>query len=214
MGRRLAHKIAQLWPEHDIDVVIPIPESSLTSAFELSAELGLDYRQAFVKNRYISRTFIMPDQAQRELSVRRKLNPIGEEFRDRNVLLVDDSIVRGTTSRQIIRLARQAGARRVYFASVSPPVRSPNFYGIDMPCAEDLIAHKHDTSQIAELIGADRLFFQDLEDLVASAAENNSLIDGFETSIFDGIYPAGKITTAAGIPSRTCCEGPSVGPSL
>jgi len=206
MGRKLAAKIERVWPDHDIDVVIPIPESSLTSAFELAGRLDLAYRQAFIKNRYISRTFIMPDQNQREISVRRKLNPIAEEFKDRNVLLVDDSIVRGTTSRQIIRLARQAGARRVYFASVAPPVRFPNFYGIDMPCAQDLIAHNRSEAEIASLIGADRLFYQDLGDLIASAAEGNPFIDGFETSIFDGQYRAGRIDTAGEVrPGCTIC---------
>jgi amidophosphoribosyltransferase len=193
MGQKLAAKILRQWPDHNIDVVIPIPDTSLTSAFELADELGIRYREAFVKNRYISRTFIMPDQSQREMSVRRKLNPIGNVFKDRNVLLVDDSIVRGTTSRQIIRLAREAGARKVYFASAAPPVRFPNFYGIDMPCAEDLIAHNHSEAEVTELIGADRLFYQDITDLIASAAEGNPLLQGFETSIFDGIYPAGHI---------------------
>jgi amidophosphoribosyltransferase len=157
MGRKLADKIRQHWPDHDIDVVIPIPDTSLTSAFELADALGVPYREAFVKNRYVSRTFIMPDPSQRRFSVRRKLNPIAELFNGRKVLLVDDSIVRGTTSKQIIRLAREAGAVKVYFASAAPPVRFPNFYGIDMPYAQDLIAHNHTEAEIADLIGADRL---------------------------------------------------------
>jgi amidophosphoribosyltransferase len=202
MGRRLAANIRRRWPDHDIDVVIPIPDSSLTSAFELAAALGLPYREAFIKNRYISRTFIMPDRDQRAQSVRRKLNPIGEEFKGRKVLLVDDSIVRGTTSRQIIRLAREAGAARVYFASAAPPVRFPNYYGIDMPCAEDLIAHNHSENEVADLIGADRLFYQDLTDLIAGTAEGNPRLDGFETSIFDGIYRAGRID-----PPHEACAG-------
>jgi len=193
MGRKLAGKILRQWPENDIDVVIPIPDTSLTSAFELAGAMGVRYREGFVKNRYISRTFIMPDQSQREKSVRRKLNPIDRVFKDRNVLLIDDSIVRGTTSRQIIRLAREAGARKVYFASAAPPVRFPNYYGIDMPCAADLIAHDRSEAEVATLIGADRLFYQDLADLVASAADGNDQAQGFETSIFDGIYTAGRI---------------------
>lgn len=206
MGRRLAAKIKRLWAAPDIEVVIPVPDTSLTSAFELADELGAAYREAFVKNRYINRTFIMPDQTQRELSVRRKLNPIGEEFRGRNVLLVDDSIVRGTTSKQIIRLAREAGARKVYFASAAPPVRFPNFYGIDMPCAEELIAHDRTEAEIAQLIGADRLFYQDLDDLIASAGEGNDQVQGFETSIFDGIYPAGRIDDRAeALRVGSCC---------
>jgi amidophosphoribosyltransferase len=210
MGRKLASQIMRRWPAHDIDVVIPVPDTSLTSAFELAAELGIAYREAFVKNRYISRTFIMPDQSQRELSVRRKLNPIGEEFNGRNVLLVDDSIVRGTTSKQIIHLAREAGARKVYFASAAPPVRFPNFYGIDMPCAEELIAHAHTEAEIAQLIGADRLFYQDLDDLIASAAEANTRVQGFETSIFDGIYPAGRIDHNARFYGVRCCPSEAV----
>ncbi|RJQ86473.1 MAG: amidophosphoribosyltransferase [Desulfobacteraceae bacterium] len=206
MGRRLAAKILRQWTPRDIDVVIPVPDTSLTSAFEMAAELGIAYREAFVKNRYISRTFIMPDQSQREVSVRRKLNPIGEVFRGRNVLLVDDSIVRGTTSKQIIRLAREAGANKVYFASAAAPVKYPNFYGIDMPSAEELIAHDHTEEEVAKLIGADRLFYQDLDDLIASAGEGNTQVQGFETSIFDGVYPAGRIDHAHDASQAdTCC---------
>lgn len=195
MGRKLAEKILRQWPEHDIDVVIPIPDTSLTSAFELAERLGVRYREGFVKNRYISRTFIMSNPLERELSVRRKLNPIAQEFRNRNVLLVDDSIVRGTTSKQIIRLARNAGARRVYFASAAPPVRYPNFYGIDMPREQELIASGRGEDDVRAMIGADRLIYQDLEDLLTSVGEQNDRVDGFECSIFDGRYIAGKIDT-------------------
>ena len=197
MGRKLAAKIKRQWPGHDIDVVIPIPDTSLTAAFELAGSLGVTYREGFVKNRYINRTFIMPNQHERETSVRRKLNPIAQEFKDKRVLLVDDSIVRGTTSRQIIQMARSAGARRVYFASAAPPVRFPNVYGIDMPSADELIAHDRSQRQVAELIGADRLIYQDLDDLVASVKECNAGLQGFESSIFDGIYVAGRINPEA-----------------
>lgn len=192
MGRMLASKIKRVWPQHDIEVVIPVPDTSLTAAFELADGIGVAYREGFVKNRYISRTFIMPDQAAREISVRRKLSLIREVFAQRNVLLVDDSIVRGTTSRQIIHLARAAGARRVYFASAAPPVRHPNYYGIAMPCAAELIAHDRDENAIARLLGADRLIYQDLADLMTSTAQGNPRIEGFETSIFDGEYRAGR----------------------
>ncbi len=202
MGRRLAAKIEHQWPDHDIDVVIPVPDTSLTAAFELSARLGVTYREAFIKNRYVNRTFIMPNQRERELSVRRKLNPIAQEFNGRNVLLVDDSIVRGTTSRQIIRLARAAGARKVYFASAAPPVRFANFYGIDMPQDRELVAHGRSEAQVAERIGADRLFFQDLDDLIASVADGNSRLREFECSIFDGNYRAGRVDD----PPTTCPE--------
>jgi amidophosphoribosyltransferase len=204
MGRSLAASIRRRWADHDIDVVIPIPDSSLTSAFELADALGLAYREAFIKNRYVTRTFIMPDALQRAASVRRKLNPISEEFKGRKVLLVDDSIVRGTTSRQIIRLAREAGAANVYFASAAPPVRFPNYYGIDMPCAEDLIAHDRTEAEVAGLIGADRLFYQDLEDLIACASAGNPRIDGFETSIFDGVYRAGRIDPDVNCRTNAC----------
>ena len=193
MGCKLAKKIRRLWPHHDIEAVIPVPDTSLTAALQLAECLDVRYVEGFVKNRYISRTFIMPNQLEREMSVRRKLNPIAPEFKNKNVLLVDDSIVRGTTSKQIIHLARDAGARRVYFASAAPPVRFPNYYGIDMPSAADLIANNRDDAQVAEIIGADRLFYQDLKDLMASAAENNPRVDGFECSIFNGRYLAGKI---------------------
>ncbi len=207
MGRRLADKILRQWPNHDIDVVIPIPDTSLTAAFELANRLGVLYCEGFVKNRYISRTFIMPDQSLRELSVRRKLNPIRQEFKGRNVLLVDDSIVRGTTSKQIIRLAREAGARKVYLASAAPPVRFPNYYGIAMPSHAELIAHNHDEQQIAELIGADRLFYQDLADLFASVSQDASQSQGYEASIFDGNYIAGHMDAEClENPAATACK--------
>jgi amidophosphoribosyltransferase len=193
MGRKLAAKIERQWPHHDIDVVIPVPDTSLTAAFELANCLGLTYREGFIKNRYVNRTFIMPNQHEREISVRRKLNPISQEFKNRRVLLVDDSIVRGTTSKQIIQLARTAGAAKVYFASAAPPVRFPNVYGIDMPSAGQLVAHGRSEKQIAGMIGADRLIYQDLADLVACVAEGNPRLKHFECSIFDGDYIAGRI---------------------
>jgi len=193
MGRQLAAKIERQWPDHDIDVVIPVPDTSLTAAFELANRLQVTYREAFIKNRYINRTFIMPTQSQREISVRRKLNPIAQEFAGKKVLLVDDSIVRGTTSRQIIHLARAAGAAKVYFASAAPPVRYPNEYGIDMPRADELIAHGRSEDDIAALIGADRLIYQDLDDLIASVREDNDRLHSFECSIFNGTYIAGRI---------------------
>ena len=193
MGRQLAAKIERQWPDHDIDVVIPVPDTSLTAAFELANRLQVTYREAFIKNRYINRTFIMPTQSQRESSVRRKLNPIAQEFAGKKVLLVDDSIVRGTTSRQIIHLARAAGAAKVYFASAAPPVRYPNEYGIDMPRADELIAHGRSEDDIAALIGADRLIYQDLDDLIASVREDNDRLHSFECSIFNGTYIAGRI---------------------
>jgi len=193
MGRALAAKIAREWPDHDIEVVIPVPDTSLTAAFELASRLQVSYREAFVKNRYVNRTFIMPTQHEREISVRRKLNPISQEFYDKKVLLVDDSIVRGTTSRQIIQLARAAGAARVYFASAAPPVRYPNVYGIDMPRPEDLIAHGRSETEVAVLIGADRLIYQDLDDLIASVREDNARLQDFDCSIFNGEYIAGRM---------------------
>ncbi len=192
MGRKLAAKIGREWPDHDIDVVIPVPDTSLTAAFELAGCLNIAYREAFIKNRYVTRTFIMPSQQEREISVRRKLNPIAQEFNHKKVLLVDDSIVRGTTSRQIIRLARAAGADKVYFASTAPPVRFPNMYGIDMPSTRELIASGRSVEQIAEMIGADRLIFQDLDDLRTSVSEGNSRLSAFDCSIFTGEYIAGR----------------------
>lgn len=193
MGERLADKVLRLRPDHDIDVVIPIPDTSRTSALEMANRLGVKYREGFVKNRYIGRTFIMPGQSQRRKSVRQKLNAIELEFRDKNVMLVDDSIVRGTTCRQIVQMARDVGARNVYFASASPPVRYPNVYGIDMPAASELIAHDRTEEEVEKLIGADWLVFQDLEDLIAASAEGNSSIRNFECSVFDGKYITGDV---------------------
>ena len=188
MGEALAEKINRLKPDHDIDVVIPIPESSTTSALQLANTLGIKYTEGFVKNRYIGRTFIMPFQEKREKSVRQKLNPIDFEFKNKVVLLVDDSIVRGTTSRQIIEMARTAGAKKVYFASASPPIRYQNVYGIDMAATTELIAHNRTEDEISELIGADWLIYQDLEDLIESAKYGNPSIQQFECSVFDGKY--------------------------
>jgi amidophosphoribosyltransferase len=196
MGEKLADKLRRLRPEHDIDVVIPIPDTSRTSALELANRLGVKYREGFVKNRYIGRTFIMPGQSERRKSVRQKLNAIELEFRGKNVLLVDDSIVRGTTCRQIIQMAREAGARNVYFASAAPPVRYPNVYGIDMPAASELIAHDRSIEEIQTLIGADWLLYQDLEDLIASVSDVNPDIEGWECSVFDGDYVTGDIDKA------------------
>jgi amidophosphoribosyltransferase len=178
----------------DIDVVIPIPDSSRPSALELANSLGLKYREGFVKNRYIGRTFIMPGQAIRQKSVRQKLNPIGMEFKDKVVLLVDDSIVRGTTSREIVSMAREAGARKVYFASASPPVRYPNVYGIDMPNQRELIATGRTEAEIAHEIGADLLIYQDLEALKRAIRAVNPKLKEFEASCFDGYYVTGDVT--------------------
>ena len=188
MGEALAEKINKLKPDHDIDVVIPIPESSTTSALQLANTLGIKYTEGFVKNRYIGRTFIMPFQEKREKSVRQKLNPIEFEFKNKVVLLVDDSIVRGTTSRQIIEMARTAGAKKVYFASAAPPIGYQNVYGIDMAATTELIAHNRTEDEISELIGADWLIYQDLEDLIESAKYGNPSIQQFECSVFDGKY--------------------------
>lgn len=194
MGRKLAEKIRNTWPNNDIDVVIPIPDTSRTSALELAMELGIKYREGFVKNRYIGRTFIMPGQKMRRKSVRQKLNPIESEFKGLNVLLVDDSIVRGTTSEQIVEMAREVGAKKVYMASAAPPVSYPNVYGIDMPAADELIAHDRQVSQICDAIGADGLIYQDLNDLIDSVRELNPALQHFETSCFDGHYIAGDIS--------------------
>ncbi len=191
MGEALAAKILREWPDHDIDVVIPVPDTSRTAALPLAYELNVKYREGFIKNRYIGRTFIMPGQEQRKRSVRQKLNAIDLEFRDKNVLLVDDSIVRGTTSRQIIQMARDAGARKVYFASASPPVRYPNIYGIDMPAPSELIASGRDEKQIEKELGADRLIYQGLDDLIEACREGNAGITRFDTSCFSGEYVTG-----------------------
>lgn len=193
MGEKLAVKILRERPEHDIDVVIPIPDTSRTSALQLANKLGINYREGYIKNRFIERTFIISGQGQREKSVKQKLNPIRPEINGKNVLLVDDSIVRGTTSRQIIQMAREAGAQKVYFASASPAVRYPNVYGIDMPTADELIAHRHSEKQVEKLIGADWLIYQDLEDLIASIAEENPDFTDFDCAIFNGKYIAGDI---------------------
>jgi len=193
MGEKLAEKILRERPDHGIDVVIPIPDTSRTSAVELANRLGVKFREGFVKNRYIGRTFIMPGQAARKKSVRQKLNAIELEFRGKNVLLVDDSIVRGTTCREIIQMARDAGARKVYFCSAAPEVRYPNVYGIDMPSAQELIAHNRSCNEVAELIGADWLVYQDLEDLVDAVREGNPQITDFDCSVFDGRYVTGDI---------------------
>jgi amidophosphoribosyltransferase len=194
MGEKLAQKILRERPNHDIDVVIPIPDTSRTAALPLAQVLGVKYREGFVKNRYIGRTFIMPGQAQRKKSVRQKLNAIDLEFRGKNVLLVDDSIVRGTTSRQIIQMAREAGARKVYFASAAPPVRFPNVYGIDMPSANELVAYGCTDREVAEAIGADWLLYQDLQDLIDAVRKGNPRITQFDTSIFDGRYITGDVS--------------------
>ena len=194
MGQKLGKKILETYPNHDIDAVIPIPESSTSSAIEVAKTLNVNYREGFVKNRYIGRTFIMPKQELRKKSVRRKLNPIPFEFKDKNVLLVDDSIVRGTTSREIVEMARSVGAKKVYFASAAPPVRFQNVYGIDMAATAELIAHQRSEEQIAEFIGADWLIYQNLEDLIESAQVGNPEIEKFETSVFDGKYICGSVT--------------------
>jgi amidophosphoribosyltransferase len=191
MGEALARKILTEWPDHDIDVVIPIPDTSRTAALPLAYDLDVKYREGFIKNRYIGRTFIMPGQAQRSRSVRHKLNAVSLEFRGKNVLLVDDSIVRGTTSRQIIQMARDAGANKVYFASASPPVRYPNIYGIDMPAPSELIANGRNEREIEAELGADRLIYQDLEDLIEACREGNEGITRFDTSCFSGEYVTG-----------------------
>lgn len=198
MGYKLAKKILRERPNHDIDVVIPIPDTSRIAALSVAQSLGVTYCEAFVKNRYIGRTFIMPGQKMRRSSLRLKLNAIKEEFRDKNVLLIDDSIVRGTTSKEIIQMARDAGAKKVYFASAAPEVRFPNVFGIDIPNAKELIAHDHSVDQIAKIIGADWLVFQDLQDVVdainEAAKSPNDRVERFEDSIFTGDYITGNVT--------------------
>lgn len=193
MGERLADKIKRIWPDNDIDVVIPIPDTSRTSALQLAYNLGVKFREGFIKNRYIGRTFIMPGQQERRKSVRQKLNAIGLEFQGKNVLLVDDSIVRGTTCNEIIQMARDAGAKRVYFASAAPPVAFPNVYGIDMPSAQELIAYNRTVGEIQQKIGADWLVYQDLDDLIDAAREGNPDIENFDCSVFNGRYVTGDI---------------------
>ncbi|EUJ10237.1 amidophosphoribosyltransferase [Methylophilaceae bacterium 11] len=196
MGVSLAEKIKREWPDKKIDVVIPIPDTSRPSALQLGIALNLDYREGFIKNRYIGRTFIMPGQALRKKSVRQKLNPIGIEFKGKNVLLVDDSIVRGTTSQQIVQMARDAGANKVYFASAAPPVRFPNVYGIDMPSREELLATGRTDEEICQEIGADALIYQDLDALKASIAKSNPHLTSFDSSCFDGVYVTGDVDAA------------------
>lgn len=197
MGVKLAEKVQKERPDHDIDVIIPIPDTSRTAALEMAKHLNVTFREGFIKNRYIGRTFIMPGQTQRKKSVRRKLNPIGMEFKDKVVMLVDDSIVRGTTSKQIVQMAREMGARKVYFASAAPPVRFPNVYGIDMPSPTEFIAHNRSEDQIGEAIGADWMLYQDLQDLKDSVSEGvEQSFAGFDASVFDGQYVTGDIDAA------------------
>ncbi|MGY6103570.1 amidophosphoribosyltransferase [Pasteurella multocida] len=196
MGQRLGEKIAREWADvDDIDVVIPVPETSNDIALRIARVLNKPYRQGFVKNRYVGRTFIMPGQALRVSSVRRKLNTIASEFKDKNVLLVDDSIVRGTTSEQIVEMARAAGAKKIYFASAAPEIRYPNVYGIDMPTKNELIAYGRDVYEIANLIGVDKLIFQDLDALTGSVQQENPSIQDFDCSVFTGVYVTGDITS-------------------
>jgi amidophosphoribosyltransferase len=194
MGVKLAEKIKREWSHVPIDVVIPIPSTSRIAAQEIATRLNIPYRDALVRNRYVGRTFIMPGQAQRRQSIRRKLNPIPGEFRDKNVLLVDDSIVRGTTIREIITMVREQGARKVYVCSAAPPVRYPNVYGIDMPARSELIANGKTVQQLAKNIGADELIFQDLQDLKEAISEAAPGLTHFDTSVFDGVYVTGDIT--------------------
>ena len=194
MGETLAEKILRTRPDHDIDVVIPIPDTGRTAALSLSHDLGVKYREGFIKNRYIPRTFLMPGQAIRKKSVRQKLNAIDLEFRDKVVLLVDDSIVRGTTSGEIIQMAREAGARKVYFASAAPPVRFPNVYGIDIPTSTELVAYNRTEEEVAEVIGADWLIYQDVDALVDAARAGNPEIIEFDTSCFTGHYVTGDVS--------------------
>ena len=196
LGETLAKRVVSTMPPSEIDVVIPIPESSRPSAMQLAQKLGKPYREGFVKNRYVGRTFIMPGQAVRKKSVRQKLNAIGVEFKGRNVLLVDDSIVRGTTSKEIVQMAREAGARKVYMASAAPPVRFPNVYGIDMPTREELIAADRSVEQIREYIGADALIYQDVDAMKRVVRALNPKLEGFEASCFDGDYITGDISAS------------------
>jgi amidophosphoribosyltransferase len=194
LGETLAKRVISTVPPSEIDVVIPIPESSRPSAAQLAQLLGLPYREGFVKNRYVGRTFIMPGQSVRKKSVRQKLNVIASEFKGRNVLLVDDSIVRGTTSKEIVQMARDAGARKVYMASAAPPVRYPNVYGIDMPTPQELVAHNRSVEEIRQIIGCDALIYQDVEGMKKAIGSLNPAIKGFDASCFDGVYVTGDIT--------------------
>jgi amidophosphoribosyltransferase len=195
LGETLAKRVISTVPPDQIDVVIPIPESSRPSAMQLAQLIGKPYREGFVKNRYVGRTFIMPGQAVRKKSVRQKLNVIGSEFKGRNVLLVDDSIVRGTTSREIVQMARDAGARKVYMASAAPPVRFPNVYGIDMPTKEELVAHNRSVAEVQAIIGCDALIYQDVQGMKQAIGKLNPRIHGFDASCFDGVYVTGDISS-------------------
>ena len=194
LGETLAKRVISTVPPNEIDVVIPIPESSRPSATQLAHLLGIPYREGFVKNRYVGRTFIMPGQEVRKKSVRQKLNVIASEFKGRNVLLVDDSIVRGTTSKEIVQMARDAGARKVYLASAAPPVRFPNVYGIDMPTSDELVAHGRSVEEIRRIIGCDALIYQDVDGMKKAIGALNPRLAGFEASCFDGVYVTGDIT--------------------
>ncbi|MDZ4360262.1 MAG: amidophosphoribosyltransferase, partial [Variovorax sp.] len=194
MGEHLAEKIRKEFTHGEIDVVMPIPDSSRPAAIQLALQLGIAYREGFIKNRYIGRTFIMPGQGVRKKSVRQKLNVIASEFKGRNVLLVDDSIVRGTTSREIVQMARDAGARKVYLASAAPPVRFPNVYGIDMPTSSELVAHDRTVEQVRESIGCDALIYQDVDAMKQAIGSLNPNLAGFDASCFDGVYVTGDIT--------------------
>ena len=194
LGETLAKRVISTVPPNEIDVVIPIPESSRPSATQLAHLLGIPYREGFVKNRYVGRTFIMPGQGVRKKSVRQKLNVIASEFKGRNVLLVDDSIVRGTTSREIVQMARDAGARKVYLASAAPPVRYPNVYGIDMPTSSELVAYNRSVEEVREVIGCDALIYQDVEGMKRAIGSLGSGLDGFDASCFDGVYVTGDVT--------------------
>ena len=195
MGTKLAEKIQRVYPDHGIDVVIPIPDTSRTSALQCAYGLGCPFREGFIKNRYIARTFIMPGQATRKKSVRLKLNTIKSEFNNKNVLLVDDSIVRGTTANEIVQMARDAGAKNVYFCSAAPPIRYPNIYGIDIPTRQELVAYERNEEEIAQKIGCDWVVYQDLPDLeesVKSACSEDYPLDAFDTSCFSGEYVTGE----------------------
>jgi amidophosphoribosyltransferase len=194
MGEFLAQRIIEKGLHHDVDVVIPIPDTSRSSALQVAHHLGVKYREGFIKNRYIGRTFIMPGQEKRKKSVRQKLNPIGLEIKDKNVLLIDDSIVRGTTSKQIIEMARNAGAKKVFFASAAPPVKFPNVYGIDMPASSELIASNKSDEELAKFIGADWLLYQTLDDLIESVRFEDSEVQDFDTSCFSGEYVTNDVT--------------------
>jgi amidophosphoribosyltransferase len=196
MGETLAQRLISTMPPSEIDVVIPIPESSRPSAMQLAQKIGKPYREGFVKNRYVGRTFIMPGQGMRKKSVRQKLNAISSEFAGRNVLLVDDSIVRGTTSKEIVQMAREAGARKVFMASAAPPVRFPNVYGIDMPTKDELVAHNRSIEEIREFIGADALIYQDVAAMRRAVGSLNPQLAGFEASCFDGVYITGDVSAA------------------